>query len=115
MLTSHTNVTSGLTQTVTLSAIITAYPIPVPSNFTWKKCNITGCINILDEETIDSQSGFQVNTVGLISNLTVKHVNYADFGEYQLTVTNGIGVLKVFKMYLIPQGKYVCLYSVCVW
>ena len=98
------NITSALHVPVTLSVQLQAYPVPTNDNFSWQKCDSSTC------QVLDSADGFNVTTVGLVSNLTIENVEVEHFGQYTLNVTNGVGKNGVFNLYLSAQGMHFVIY-----
>lgn len=84
-----------------MSATLQAYPVPSQSNFTWMKCFSNDC------EDLKTNAAVNITTIELTTRLTIFDVTEADFGMYELIVTNGIGEQMVQKFYLLPQGKII--------
>lgn len=78
--------TSNCNVPATLSVTLEAYPVPSSNEIVWRKCRETTCSDI------DQDKHFYVSTDGLVSNLTIFNVTETSFGQYELHVTNAIGI-----------------------
>ncbi|WAR05146.1 CONT-like protein [Mya arenaria] len=66
---------------------VVAYPVPIASQFVWKRCfgrNI--CVQLSN-----IPAKYEITTMDLSSNLTIVDTDIDDFGVYSLSVSNGIG------------------------
>ncbi|WAR06452.1 SYG2-like protein [Mya arenaria] len=66
---------------------VVAYPVPIASQFVWKRCfgrNI--CVQLFNIST-----KFEITTNDSSSNFTIMNTDIDDFGVYSLSVKNGIG------------------------
>ncbi|XP_052803399.1 hemicentin-1-like isoform X2 [Mya arenaria] len=81
------NFTARLHDNVTLQYTVVAYPVPIASQFVWKRCfgrNI--CVQLSN-----IPAKYEITTMDLSSNLTIVDTDIDDFGVYSLSVSNGIG------------------------
>lgn len=81
-----TTIESALHQTAVLTAVVDAFPIPSPNNFTWSKCDDSGACQLLQ-----TNMSYTVYVKDLQTDLIVRDVLSRDYGKYMLVVRNGIG------------------------
>ena len=78
------NVTTDLDQDAVFRFIAQAYPVPLPTDVIWQRCN-HNC------HTLQTGPGVHISTKGLESNLTIIRVTTTDFGVYRLNIRNDAG------------------------
>ncbi|KAH3735112.1 hypothetical protein DPMN_041574 [Dreissena polymorpha] len=87
---SELNFTTTLHSTVILNFTVIAYPLPKPSDYVWKKCDVKEsnghfqCFPLVDEWH------FNVSIVDLTPYLTISDFIQHDIGRYMLCVENGV-------------------------
>ena len=79
-----------------LRFIAQAYPVPLPTDVIWQRCNST-C------HTLQSGARVNISTYGLETNLTIIRVTTTDFGVYRLNIRNDAGTF-IQDFTLIAQG-----------
>ena len=82
----HVNITTALDQDAVFRFIAQAYPVPLPTDVIWERCNST-C------HTLQSGPGVNISTYGLETILTIIRVTTTDFGVYRLNIRNDAGTL----------------------
>ncbi|XP_052804452.1 hemicentin-1-like isoform X2 [Mya arenaria] len=95
------NFTARLHDNVTLQYTVVAYPVPISSQFVWKRCfgrNICAQLSNITAK-------FEITILDLSSNLTIVNTDNDDFGVYSLSVKNGIGEELVEDMFLQSVGS----------
>ncbi|XP_052806385.1 hemicentin-1-like [Mya arenaria] len=94
------NFTARLHENVTLQYSVVAYPVPISSQFVWKRClRRNMCIQLTN-----ITAKFEISTMDLSSNLTIVDTDIDDFGAYSLSVKNGIGEELVEDLFLQSVG-----------
>ncbi|WAR05145.1 CNTN5-like protein [Mya arenaria] len=89
-----------LHENVTLQYSVVAYPVPISSQFVWKRClRRNMCIQLTN-----ITAKFEISTMDLSSNLTIVDTDIDDFGAYSLSVKNGIGEELVEDLFLQSVG-----------
>lgn len=95
-----TDIKSALHEIALLTAVIEAFPVPTSDNFTWSKC---------DEEsvcqTLQTNKSYIVHVERLQTDLIIKDVKSSDYGQYKLTVSNGIDNPLQVMFHLSQLGK----------
>ncbi|XP_052785964.1 uncharacterized protein LOC128221390 [Mya arenaria] len=87
---------------VTLTFYADAVPIPNASGYTWSRCiNTTEGKQIANSSDVERSMVYKtlvendkitIQSKGLVSKLTLHNITIIDYGEYKLTVQNGIGI-----------------------
>ncbi|XP_053389839.1 contactin-4-like [Mercenaria mercenaria] len=90
------NITSTLHTPVTLSFTTLAYPEPGPSGFSWHKEDGVRWTPLM------SNADLKISSSGLQTNLTLLNVSQSNYGQYRVTVVNGLGSFEQY-MYLKPE------------
>ena len=91
------NVTTALDQDAVFRFIAQAYPVPLPTDVIWQRCN-HNC------QTLQPGPVVNISTKGLESNLTIIRVTTTDFGVYRLNIRNDAGTF-VQDFTLSRQGN----------
>ncbi|WAR05143.1 hypothetical protein MAR_020512, partial [Mya arenaria] len=90
------NFTARLHNNVTLQYNVVAYPVPIASQFVWKRClRRNMCIQLSN-----ITAKYEITTMDLSSNLTIVDADINDFGAYSISIKNGIGEELVEDMFL---------------
>lgn len=97
-----TDIKSALHEIALLTAIIEAFPVPTADNFTWSKCDEESVCQTL--QTNESLS-YIVHVERLRTDLIIKDVKSSDYGQYKLTVSNGIDNPLQAMFHLSQLGK----------
>ncbi|XP_067675899.1 nephrin-like [Haliotis asinina] len=84
---------AGLGSDVTVSMSVLAYPLPT---FTWSRSNRTN----------QNLTGFSspVSDISVIARVHLTNLKQQDFGEYSLTVDNGVGGSVTYTVSIEPAG-----------
>ncbi|WAR05109.1 CONT-like protein, partial [Mya arenaria] len=94
------NFTAQLHDNATLQYNVVAYPVPIASQFVWKRClRRNMCIQLSN-----IAAKYEITTMYLSSKLTVFDADIDDFGAYSLSIKNGIGEEIVEDMFLQSVG-----------
>ncbi|WAR05046.1 CONT-like protein, partial [Mya arenaria] len=94
------NFTARLHDNVTLQYTVVAYPVPIASQFVWKRClRRNMCIQLSN-----ITAKYEITTMDLSSNLTIEDADIDDFGAYSLSIKNDIGEELVEDMFLQSVG-----------
>ncbi|WAR05075.1 NCAM1-like protein [Mya arenaria] len=94
------NFTAQLHDNATLQYNVVAYPVPIASQFVWKRClRRNMCIQLSN-----IAAKYEITTLYLSSKLTVFDADIDDFGAYSLSIKNGIGEEIVEDMFLQSVG-----------
>ena len=97
----YTKVNINIDGTAVFSALVEAFPIPPPGNFTWMKCDHVSGIC----EEIYTNNHYIVHVEIMQTYLIVRDVQDTDFGQYTLVVSNGIGIPLEATSILAEIGK----------
>ncbi|XP_052240383.1 hemicentin-2-like [Dreissena polymorpha] len=85
------NITTTLHSTVILNFTVIAYPVPKPSDFVWKKCDVEESNGTFNCFLLTDGWQYKISTVDLTSYLTISDFTQHDIGRYMLSVGNGVG------------------------
>lgn len=96
-----TKVEGVLHDIVVFKAVVVAFPIPTPDNFTWSQCNTSGMCQILQDT-----EAYAVHVKDLQTFLIISDVKQSDFVQYKLSVSNGIGKPLEVSYYLLQCGMF---------
>lgn len=97
----YQNITSGFDVPTVIRFVAQAYPVPLPSDIIWQRCNET-C------QVLQSSTKINISTDGLETNLTLFNVHPSDFGHYRLYISNAVGNFSQ-NFYLSVEGIVIVL------
>ncbi|KAH3735104.1 hypothetical protein DPMN_041565 [Dreissena polymorpha] len=85
------NTTTSLHSTVILNFTVMAFPVPQPSGYVWKKCDVGESNGILHCRPLTDGWQYKISKFHLTSHLTISDFTQHDIGCYMLSVENGVG------------------------